>query len=205
MANPRCVPSGPIKRTEPRAVRVDQILGAAKQCFRKAGFHATKMDDIAHKASVSIGLVYRCFPSKEIIIEEIIRRDLERQKQFFASILSETSGDPQAVLEALAKSLTTTIFDFDRSALMLEIAAETARNPSAQALGAQAHLEITEMLRAKLAITSRTITLEEAQLRVQLLAGFITGVALQLCNKRPRPSPSFVEAVQRTAKTILQS
>ena len=48
--------------------RRSQILQAAILCFAKCGFHQTSMHDIADEAGISVGLIYRYFPSKEAVI-----------------------------------------------------------------------------------------------------------------------------------------
>ena len=50
------------------AARSQQILGAARACFARQGFHQTSIQDICKEAKLSPGAVYRYFPSKEHII-----------------------------------------------------------------------------------------------------------------------------------------
>ncbi len=50
------------------AARRQQILGAARACFARQGFHQTSIQDICKEAGLSPGAVYRYFPSKEHII-----------------------------------------------------------------------------------------------------------------------------------------
>ena len=42
-----------------------RILDAARQCFAESGFEATTIRDIAQRAGISLGLMYRYFPAKE--------------------------------------------------------------------------------------------------------------------------------------------
>jgi len=46
------------------AARRRQILEAARVCFLRNGFHATSMQDVIREAGLSVGAVYRYFPSK---------------------------------------------------------------------------------------------------------------------------------------------
>ncbi|MFC7480194.1 TetR/AcrR family transcriptional regulator [Luedemannella flava] len=50
------------------AARRQQILDAARACFLHNGFHATSMNDVVREAGLSIGAVYRYFPSKNDLI-----------------------------------------------------------------------------------------------------------------------------------------
>jgi TetR/AcrR family transcriptional regulator, transcriptional repressor of aconitase len=52
--------------------RHDQILDAAAACFAQGGFAATAMPDIAHAAQLSVGSLYRYFPSKEELFLAVV-------------------------------------------------------------------------------------------------------------------------------------
>ena len=51
--------------------RREQILEAARACFRRNGLHNTSMQDRIHEAGLSVGAVYRYFKSKDEIINAI--------------------------------------------------------------------------------------------------------------------------------------
>lgn len=51
--------------------RQDEIINAARRCFRRCGFHAASMSQIASEAQLSVGQIYRYFANKDAIIEEI--------------------------------------------------------------------------------------------------------------------------------------
>lgn len=57
------------RRDATRAV----IVGAARRCFSRDGFHQTSMPDVAVEAGLSTGAAYRYFASKEELILEIAR------------------------------------------------------------------------------------------------------------------------------------
>ena len=54
--------------------RQDEIINAARRCFRRCGFHAASMSQIASEAQLSVGQIYRYFANKDAIIEEMVRR-----------------------------------------------------------------------------------------------------------------------------------
>lgn len=65
--------------TPPRWVRApqrrpDQILDAALDLFAEGGYDATSVQDLASRAGVSVGTVYRYFPSKEHVLDGIHHR-----------------------------------------------------------------------------------------------------------------------------------
>lgn len=53
------------------AARRQQILDAARKCFMSKGFHQTSMHDVITEAGLSVGAVYRYFPSKTDLIVAI--------------------------------------------------------------------------------------------------------------------------------------
>jgi AcrR family transcriptional regulator len=53
------------------AARRQQILDAARICFLRGGFHQTSMQDVIREAGLSVGAVYRYFPSKNDLIKTL--------------------------------------------------------------------------------------------------------------------------------------
>jgi AcrR family transcriptional regulator len=51
----------------------ERILEAAREVFAECGADA-QMDDVARRASVGVGTVYRHFPTKEALIVELVRQ-----------------------------------------------------------------------------------------------------------------------------------
>lgn len=99
--------------------RQDEIINAARRCFRLCGFHAASMSQIASEAQLSVGQIYRYFANKDAIIEEMVRRIIDfRIAQM--DIDARTDHFPEVL--ALRKSL-----NEDDDALMLEVAAEATR------------------------------------------------------------------------------
>ncbi|NVJ98427.1 MAG: TetR/AcrR family transcriptional regulator [Alphaproteobacteria bacterium] len=66
-------------RKQPRQSRsratVDAILEAAARILETAGFDALNTNAIAAKAGVSIGSLYQYFPSRQVIVAELVRRE----------------------------------------------------------------------------------------------------------------------------------
>ena len=65
------------KLEERQKQRQDEIITAARRCFRASGFHAASMSQIASEAKLSVGQIYRYFSNKDAIIEEMIRRIID--------------------------------------------------------------------------------------------------------------------------------
>lgn len=101
--------------------RQDEIIAAARRCFRNSGFHAASMSQIAAEAKLSVGQIYRYFNNKDAIIEEMIRRIIDYR-------IAEIAGKTQTHLMPHMLAWRMTLSE-DDDALMLEMAAEATRNP----------------------------------------------------------------------------
>lgn len=66
-----------MSQIEPRALRADarrnreRILDAARELFADVG-HEAQMDDVARRAGVGVGTVYRHFPTKSALLGELM-------------------------------------------------------------------------------------------------------------------------------------
>ncbi len=104
-----------------------RILDAAQAAFIADGFHAATMADIAARAEVSAGLIYRYFAGKREIVLAIIDRQLERER---AGIATLDAGHDIAA--KLMQFFTEPGTDRERrlnSPLFLEMSAEATRDP----------------------------------------------------------------------------
>lgn len=63
-------------RQEQKEQRRQEILYAALDLFVKKGYAATKITDIAEQVSMSVGLLFHYFESKEKLYEELVRLGL---------------------------------------------------------------------------------------------------------------------------------
>jgi AcrR family transcriptional regulator len=119
-------------RPTPEARR-QQILDAACDCVRQAGFHGASMAEIAKAAGLSVGQIYRYFENKEAIIAAIVAQDLAEMREKFA----EMESRPGELVDAMTEHLPDAVdkcFDSGRAALTLEVLAEAARNPKVSAI-----------------------------------------------------------------------
>jgi AcrR family transcriptional regulator len=61
-----------------REARPAELLEAAAACFGESGYQATRVEEIASRAGVTVGTVYRYFPNKETLFAAVL--DAGRQR-----------------------------------------------------------------------------------------------------------------------------
>lgn len=76
-----------------RTIYSEAILDAAERLFLEVGYHESKMSDVAARAGVAVGTVYKHFPSKESLLASLAQR---RRELLFRS-LEECSTIEDAV------------------------------------------------------------------------------------------------------------
>jgi len=167
-----------LSRSDRSQLRRMQILRGAKACFSRIGFHSTSMAQIAHHARMSVGQIYRHFPSKESLIEGIIEEDVNRQVDMLQMALNtETTG---GAITSVAHRMEYAATRRDYIALMLEIAAEGARNPKVRALLLANQLRGHAIIKKRIeALNPRAWPKGELELRLRLVYAITQGIASQ--------------------------
>ena len=87
--------------------RPDEVLDAALDLFIEKGFAATRVEDIAKRAGISKGGVYLYFPSKEQILEGIVRRAIVPIADHALGFIKDYEGDPRLVITMIMKLVAT--------------------------------------------------------------------------------------------------
>lgn len=107
--------------------RVEEIVAAATACFLEKGFHKTSVQDIAARAGLSMGLLYRYFPSKEAIIEAAATTAGREAREHIERFAQEK--DLLAGFRQLAQALLDVGSIPGYQALLAEVHAESFRSP----------------------------------------------------------------------------
>jgi AcrR family transcriptional regulator len=161
----------------------ERILDAAELCFIQSGFHAASMVHIAQTADMSAGLIYRYFDSKSAIVKAIIERHLESDLHKMISRLNSAEDVSRIVLQ---------IFDSWRRrddpkmnpVLMLELAAESTRDPKIARAVHRKDQAIGEKLAQSMRRTARargvTLPAATARSRSVMLQCLVEGLALRV-------------------------
>ncbi|QZN94399.1 TetR/AcrR family transcriptional regulator [Symbiopectobacterium purcellii] len=171
------------ERTE---YRRNQIIAAARICFRRSGFHGAGMTEIAKHAELSVGQIYRYFTNKDAVIEAIVR-DITHQKLQF--MLLGASHVHPAAMAAKALSLRkppdlTPRMEEDH-ALMLEVTAEATRNPRVAEILQEADSRLFPQACTLMARDFPHFTPEQIAARVEVMATLCEGTAFRSVLQTP--------------------
>jgi AcrR family transcriptional regulator len=127
------------------AARRQQILDAARTCFLRNGFHATSMQDVIRAANLSVGAVYRYFPSKNDLITALAEEVIGQVAEVFP-----TAGDGPAPLDVVmgrAVDIATANTGPDGSLrLALQVWSESLRDPALAEFVSSAHHRLRQAL-----------------------------------------------------------
>ncbi|WP_163511726.1 TetR/AcrR family transcriptional regulator [Fodinicola acaciae] len=104
-----------------------QILGAARRCFGRNGFHATSMADLLAEAKVSAGGFYRYFDSKEAVVAAIAAEALDNVSALADQVKSADTLPPLPELLGQLVTDPSPLFG-DDPRLLIQIWAEAARS-----------------------------------------------------------------------------
>lgn len=118
-------------RHQPPEARKRQILDAAADCFARAGYQATRMEDIASRCELSKGALYHQFDSKSAIVLALAQRWVER-------VVSTLSTGTLELETDLAEALDPSLF--------VVLLAESAREQALRILLANGIRRVTEAL-----------------------------------------------------------
>jgi len=113
----------------PAADKRRLILDAAVRVFARAGYHGSRVGDIATEAGVAHGLLYHYFSSKDEVLETVFRENFGELLERFRSVEATDEPAPEK-LEGIAKILLRTWRnDPDLVTVMVR---EVARSPQLQ-------------------------------------------------------------------------
>jgi AcrR family transcriptional regulator len=106
----------------------DRILDGADRAFRTSGFRGTTIPDIAGEAGVSVGLIYRYFPSKEELFLSVCQAKTEQQLDELAVALAGIA-DPLDRLGLAIDTFVRSLVEEGWGAIVVQAWAEADNNP----------------------------------------------------------------------------
>jgi AcrR family transcriptional regulator len=90
--------------------RKDAIVSSAAQLFSRHGYPATGIDEIGEAAGITGPGVYRHFDNKNGVLNEVVRRAVEKVVAGVADVVQPGKGDWE-VLEGLVANMITSVLD----------------------------------------------------------------------------------------------
>jgi AcrR family transcriptional regulator len=128
----------------------DRILGAARELVAETGVEVT-MEDIARRAQVAVGTLYRHFPAKDdlvaAVIEDSVARIADHAERALAAVEAGAAAGPElAMLFRIVAERHATDRAFKAAAGRLDVTAELATAPPGSA-AAGAATAVAELLR----------------------------------------------------------
>jgi AcrR family transcriptional regulator len=123
----------------------ERILEAARAEFAESGADA-QIDDVAHRAGVGVGTVYRHFPTKDALLTELVRQNFVRiADEARASLVSDE--EQFDVLEAFLRR--------SAAATALDVGMQYAIANVGEEVWTQAPVELAELIAALGAMVER--------------------------------------------------
>lgn len=103
-------------RARQKVARQEQVLEAARTLFLQHGYSKTNMDSIADAAVVGVATIYAYFVSKEGVLAELFRKDMNEVGDEAEQLLKKLPEDPAdgilALLDTYEKALSYVSYKF---------------------------------------------------------------------------------------------
>ena len=117
-------------RRRRKDARPGEIIEAGIQEFSVNGFDATRLDDVAKRAGIAKGTIYRYFDSKEALFEAAVRSRLMPTLDHLETMLETFPGSSEDLLKLIFRQVHTQIVQSNARLLLRIIVAEGARFPA---------------------------------------------------------------------------
>jgi TetR/AcrR family transcriptional regulator len=88
------------KRERRKEARPAELLEAALDLFVEKGFTATRAEEVAARAGVSKGTLFRYFPSKEQLLNAVVRENIARHLAVWNDELEDFEGSAAEMIRS---------------------------------------------------------------------------------------------------------
>lgn len=109
--------------------RPEEILAAATEVFAAAGFVRTRLDDVARRAKVSKGTLYRYFESKDALFRAMVRANLVALLAAGEEFARTHTGSSRELLVVLGRQMWNAMRDPARSRIIRLVQSELHEFP----------------------------------------------------------------------------
>ncbi|HAU5602943.1 TPA: TetR/AcrR family transcriptional regulator [Citrobacter koseri] len=149
--------------------RRKQVIDAAAKCFRKEGIHGCSIAKISKASGMSPGHIYYHFANKEAIVEALVKQ----QENSLLAMINDIKTSPMEdkLVDILIRHTAENVerhTSHEFIGLWLEIAAESARNPSVAELLKQSRASIVKQFNEQLILRHK---IEDEKEILRLRAG----------------------------------
>jgi len=123
------IETGPQKPKRRKAARPGEILQAGLEEFAVSGLAATRLEDIAQRAGISKGTIYRYFDSKEDLFMAVVRSRLVLSLDQFEEMVTNYPGPTDALLRQVLTGIYKQFVGSDISGVIRILISEGPRFP----------------------------------------------------------------------------
>lgn len=175
----------------------EQILSAAASCFRERGIKATKMQEIAKRAGISVGNFYNYFENKDAIIDEFAQREVAREIDEIVNGRVSLEEQRRQFRESLRKQLAV-----QRARVKIEILEEVARNSSMGEIVKRSDAQVRELIKKMhRSRSSAEVSDEEIEVMVEMDMALVDGMAFRLI---AHPELDIERMINAIVKTVIR-
>ena len=121
----------PLRRETPEihaAQMRRRILEGAERAFAASGFRGTSVPQIAAEAGVSVGLIYRYFPSKDELFLAVCQATTETELNQLAGAVGQIA-DPEERIQTVIGVFVQSLVEKEWGSIVISALGEADRNP----------------------------------------------------------------------------
>lgn len=123
-----------VRNRRRKDARPEEIVDAAFERFAEHGYADTRIDDVAERAGVSKGLVYRYFETKEVLFKAVIRRVVSPRIRALAEAMDADEGSAETFLTGPMVEFGVRVIDSPVRHIIRLLIAEGSKHPDLLAL-----------------------------------------------------------------------
>jgi AcrR family transcriptional regulator len=127
---PKPKPTRPTRASRRKDARPAELIEAGLQEFALNGFAATRMEDVATRAGVAKGTIYRYFSDKEALFEATVRATTPEFTNDVHAVIDAFEGTTKELLTYLLTRMYAEVGNGEMRALMRVLLSEIGKFPS---------------------------------------------------------------------------
>lgn len=186
--------------------RRNQVLDAAAECFRREGFHGSSTATICQVAGISPAGLYRYFTSKEAMVEAIAEREESDMAELVRRMEQDLGGgNLVARLTRRTQEMVERNSNPESVGLMLELAAEAARNPAIARILQRTDRAVKKRFLEMARCIGLPEGLDESRLieRMDMIAALFSGLALRSIVDIRRDRATVVDMTNEQVRLLI--